>query len=531
MNGIKEAQDAEAFIYKRLKFTKGTEAGKPFTLAPWEKTVVYDVFGKLKPNGARQVETAYIEIPKKNGKSEFGAALALLGLVFEEESAAEVYSAASTRDQASIIFRTAAKMVRMDPVLSKMLRIIDSTKTIYLRDDPSSFYRAISADADIQDGMNPYFVIFDELHRQRNRDLWDVITFGFGARRNQLMVALTTAGVIGKSPICEEQHNYARRILDGTIKDPSYYPVIFGMPDKADWTHIGNDGKDGKPRSGWYGANPALGDFLSFERIKKEFDSAIELPTKQNSFRRFRLNQWVGQETRFIPMEYWNGPKCSAPFNPKMLAGAECFGGLDMSTTRDLTAFALIFPKDPLLYALVYIFVPGHELNERARRDRVPFDVWASQGSIHITPGNQVDYSYVRKTIHDCAKLYNIREVGYDRWNATQLVQELRDEGLEMVPIGQGFQSMNVPCSELLARVKGETFRHGGHEPIGWMADCMAVRQDPAGNIKPSKPDRATSSKRIDGMVAILNAMAREVVDEASQSIYNCDPEETFIGL
>ena len=519
MSGSSKAEDAVRFFERRLTHTKGSFSKKPFILTPWQRKIITDIFGTLKPNGMRRYNTAYIEVPKKNGKSEIGAGIALAGLLLDDEPGAEIYSAASTRDQATIVFRTAAQMVRNDPTLNSMCRIVDSTKTIYLRDEPNSFYKAISADAGIQDGINPHIVVFDELHRQKNRDLWDVFRYGSPTRDQPLLFAITTAGIIGESPICEEQHDYANRILQGTFKDPSYYPVIYGLDQGEDWTHEGRPATKANPATGWYKANPALGEFLPIDRIRNEFKTALEMPSQQNSFRRFRLNQWVGQETRFIPMELWG--TCGAPFNPNDFAGAECWGGLDLSTTRDLTAFALVFPKDEKVYLVVHIFIPGDDLRERARKDNVPYDLWAAQGLIHVTPGNQVDYSFVRQTINDLAKLYDIREIGYDRWNAAHIVQQLKEEdGLEMIPIGQGYQSMNAPTSELLAMVKDGRLQHGGNPVLSWMADCLTVKQDPAGNIKPSKPDRMKNKKRIDGLAAAINAIARVIVGETGSITY-----------
>jgi phage terminase large subunit-like protein len=437
------------FFTKRLTHTKGEFAKKPFILSPWEEKIIRAIYGTVKSNGMRQYQTVYGEVPKKNGKSELAAGIALASLLLDGEEGAEVYSAASTRDQATLVFRVAAQMIRNDPILSDMCRIIDSTKTIYIKDDPNSFYKAISADAGVQDGINPHCVVFDELHRQRNRDLWDVFAFGSPTRAQPLLFAITTAGIIGESPICEEQHNYARRIIDGTFKDASYYAFIYGLPDKADWTFEGEPARNGRPATGWYAANPALGDFLPIERIRAEFTKALEVPSQQNSFRRFRLNQWVGQEFRFLPMEEWK--QCGAPFDSNALAGSKCWGGLDMSTTRDLTAFVMVFPVEGKYFVVPHFFIPGDALHERARKDNVPYDLWVSQSLIHATPGNQVDYDYVRKTINDLAKLYDIQEIGFDRWNATQIVQQLTDDGLIMVPIGQGYQSMNAPTAELLA--------------------------------------------------------------------------------
>ena len=508
------------FFQKRLTHTKGIFAKKPFMLAPWQRQIVSDLFGTVKSNGLRQYSTAYVEVPKKNGKSELAAGIALGGLVLDDEPGAEIYSAAATRDQASIVFRVAAQMVRNSPRLHAMCQIVDSTKTIYLKDQPSSFYRAISADAGTQDGINPHVVVFDELHRQTRRDLWDVLKYGSDTRAQPLLFAITTAGVTGHSPICEEQHEYARQVLDGTFKDPSFYPVIYAMDQGGDWTFEGEPATDGKPATGWYKANPALGDFLPIDKVRESFQKAISLPSEQNSFRRLRLNEWVGQETRYIPMDQWRA--CGEPlFNIEELAGKTCFGGLDLSTTQDITACVLVFPVDGRLLVVPHFWIPGHDLYKRSRHDNVPYDLWASQGLIHVTEGNQIDYAFVRKAIGDFSKLYDIKEIGYDRWNATQLVQNLTDDGVTMVPIGQGFASMSAPTKELLTFVGNRSLRHNGNPILSWMADCMSVKQDPTGAVKPTKPDRLKSSKRIDGMVALVDAIARIIVHpEDTGSVY-----------
>lgn len=520
MDGKQRADDVVRFFERRLKHVKGKFARQPFILAPWQERIVRDIFGTIKQNGYRRYETAYVEVPKKNGKSELAAGIALNALLMDDEPGAEVYSAAATRDQAGIVFRIAAQMVRNDATLSSMCRIIDSTKTIILRDEPNSFYKAISADADIQDGVEPHCVVFDELHRQRHRDLWDVLKYGMATRRQPLMFAITTAGISGQSPICEELHDYASRIIRGIWQDPSFYPVIFGLDEGDDWTQEGQPARGKQPPTGWYKANPALGDFLPVDRIREEARKAMELPAEQNSFRRLRLNQWVGQETRFIPMDLWQ--KCGEPIDLASLAGKTCYGGLDLSTTRDLSAFVLVFPIDDKFIWVPFLFLPEDGLYERSRKDNVPYDIWAKQGFVHLTPGNQVDYAFIRKTINDCAEIYDLREVGFDRWNATQIVQQLTDDGRLMVPIGQGFASMSAPTAEMLSQIKTGKLRHGNNPALNWMADCMSVKQDPAGNVKPSKPDRNKSTKRIDGIVAGINASARLIVSPEHQgSVYD----------
>jgi phage terminase large subunit-like protein len=517
----KLADDVIRFFSRRLKHTKGTYAGRPFTPIPYQEKLLRDIFGTVKANGFRQYTTVYAETPKKNGKSELGAGVGLAGLFLDNEPGAEVYAVAKTRGQAGKVFGVAAQMVRSDALLSAEARIVDSTKTIYLKNDPTSYFKVLSADASIEDGCNPHMVIFDELHRQTNRDLWDIFKYGKGTRSQPLLFAITTAGVSGHSPICEDQHDYARRILQGTITDPSFYPALYCIDEEEDWTFEGEpaDPETGREATGWFKANPALGYFLDIEVLREDFKTALQMPSEQNSFRRFRLSQWVAQETRAIPMDKWKA--CGRGFKLADLAGRDCYGGLDLSTTKDLTAFLLIFPIDGNYIWLPFIFVPDEDLVKRSRRDNVPYDLWAKQGFVHLTPGNEVDYKFVEKKIQDCADTYNIREVGYDSWNATSVVRDLINDGLKMIPIRQGYGSLNAPTGEALSWIKTGKMIHDNNPCLSWMADCMSLMSDPAGNIKPKKVDRMKSSKRIDGMAAAINATARIIVtDDYKQSGY-----------
>ena len=516
--GKDKADKAVRFFANRLTHTKGKYAKQPFILAPWQEAIIRDLFGTLRPDGGRQYATAYVEIPKKNGKSELAAGIALYCLLVDGEAGAEVYSAAATREQAGIVFRVAAQMVRNDPDLSDVCRIIDSTKTILVRDDPNSFYKAISADAGTQDGINPSCVVFDELHRQKTRDLWDVLTYGSDTRRQPLTFAITTAGIIGESPICEDQHNYAESIIKGVFKDPNFYPVIYGLAEKEDWTLEGEPGTKTKPATGWYKANPALGDFLPVDKVRAACEKAKRLPAEQNSFRRLRLDQWTSQETRWIALAEWE--ECGAPFNPNDLVGKECVAGLDLSTTKDVTALALLFPVDDEVFVVPHFWLPEHDLHERSLRESVPYDFWVKQELIHTTPGNIIDYSFIRKKVNDLADVYHIREIGHDPFNATQIALDLAGDGFTMVPIRQSFTAMSAPSKELERLVMGRKLRHGGNPVLRWMLDCTSIVQDSIGNIRPVKPDRRQSSKRIDGIVATIIGIARMTAEERFQSVY-----------
>jgi phage terminase large subunit-like protein len=405
----------------------------------------------------------------------------------------------------------------------EMVDIHRSTKTISLKDDPECFYKAISADADIQDGINPHCAIFDELHRQKNRDLWDVLKFGMDTREQPLLWAITTAGVIGESPICEEMHDYALQILKGTFKDPSFYAVVYGLDRELDWTFEGHpekwEGKDKKkirlvaPATGWYAANPALGDFLPVARVREACEEAKKVPSKQSSFRRFRLNQWVNQQSVWIPSHKWAA--CNDPFNLNDLAGKTCYAGLDLSTNLDITAFIKVFPIDEKIIVTCDFWLPQEDLHDRSVRDFVPYEVWATQGLLHLTPGNVIDYGFIEETIVKQGELYDIQEIGYDRWNASAIVTRLTAAGFKMIPIAQGYASMSSPTKELEKRIMEGSIQHGGNPVLAWMNDCCSVRADNKDNIIPTKPDRKKSSKRIDGIVALIMALDRATRNES----------------
>lgn len=520
------AKRVVSFFRQRLTHVRGAQfAGKPFEPLPWQTKILCDLFGTLeKPEGKRQYRSAYVEVAKKNGKSELAAGIALQGL-FDGEPGAEVYLAASTRDQAGIVFRTAAQMVRNNGRLSDACRIIDSSKTIYLKDEPTSFLKAISADAGNQDGINPSRVIFDELHRQKTRDLWDVLAYGMDAREQPMLVSITTAGVTDESPICWEQHEYARQVLSGIFRDPTYYAVIYGLEMDEAWDEPGQPAEPerlasllGKPPSGnlyamagatgWHKANPSLegnpDGFLKLETVQKAADKAKRSPAGENSFRRFRLDQWVAQETRWIPLAEWD--KCGEPFNPEELVGQTCYAGLDLSTTTDVTAFVLAFPIDDWVYLLAWFWLPEEGIHLRNPSDLAR---WAKLGFIELTPGNVIDYAFVRKRINQLGEVYDIREIAHDPWNATQVTLELTGDGFTCVPTRQGYVTLSPPSKEFEKLVLARKIRHGGNPVLRWMMDSTSVKQDPAGNIKPVKPDRRTSSKRIDGIVASIMGLDR----------------------
>lgn len=500
----KEKADAAIKFISALKFTKGEWAGRPFILQPWQKKFIRKLFGYVNKDGTRRYRTAYLEIPRKNGKSELAAAIALYLLFADGEPGAEIYSAAADREQASLVFNAAATMVRKSKWLSGISRIVDSQKRIVFY-KKNSFYRAISSEAYSKHGFNAHAVVYDELHVAPNRDLWDTLQTSMGARRQPLMLAITTAGY-DRNSICWEVHEYARQVRDGVIKDPSFLPVIYSADPEDDWT-------DEKV---WAKANPNLGVTIKLDFLRQECQRAKEIPAYQNTFRRLYLNQWTQQDTRWIDMEAWR--ECGGKVDYEELANLRCWAGVDLSTTTDISSCALVFEPDSdgVVHVLSYNWVPRENIAARVRRDRVPYDLWAQQGHITATEGNVIDYDYIRIAITDEIKrrFPLLQVVGYDPWNATKWAIDLESEGVPVMEVRQGFKTMSPACKELERLIIGRKLRHNNNPVLTWAMDNLVVAQDPAGNIKPAK-DKST--ERIDPAVAVIIAISAMLQSEAPE--------------
>ena len=503
-----KAQRAVEFI-RCLKHTKGRWRGQAFDLLPWQETIIRDVFGTVKEDGFRQYNTAYVEIPKKNGKSELAAGVALYMTCGDNEWGAEVYGCASDRQQASIVFDVAVDMVEQCPALKKRIKPVMSVKRLVYK-PTNSFYQVLSAEAYTKHGLNVHAVIFDELHSQPNRELFDVMTKGSGDARTQpLFFLITTAGT-DRHSVCFEQHQKAEDILCGRKVDPTFYPVIYGAVDDADWTS----------EEVWYRANPSLGHTIDIGKVRNACLSARDNPAEENIFRQLRLNQWVKQSTRWMQMEKWDA--CAFPVDEGELLGRECYGGLDLSSSIDITAFVLVFPPrdDTEKYVfLPYFWIPEENMVRRVRRDHVPYDVWEKQGFLETTEGDVIHYGFIESFIEDLGKRFHIKEIAFDRWGAVQMVQNLEGLGFTVVPFGQGFKDMSPPSKRLMELVLERNVAHGGHPVLRWMMDNIFVRTDPAGNIK---PDKEKSTEKIDGAVAAVMALDRAVRNGGSTgSVYD----------
>lgn len=499
------------YFVNNLRHTKGRWYGEPFELIDWQERIIRDLFGIVRKfDECRQFKTAYVEIPKKQGKSELAAAVALLLTCADLEHGGEIYGCASDRSQASIVFDVAVNMVDQFPQLSKLMKLNLGQKRLTFT-PLDSFYQVLSADAYTKHGLNAHGVIFDELHAQPNRQLFDVMTKGSGdAREQPLHFIITTAGT-DRNSICWEMHQKAEDVLRGNRIDPTFYPVIYSADDDEDWTS----------EKVWRRVNPSLGITVTMETMRQSFEDAKQNPVNENISRQLRLNQWVKQSVRWMNMEKWDG--CAFKFDPKALENRICYGGLDLSSTTDITAFVLVFPpedEDDKYIVLPFFWIPEESLETRVKRDHVPYDLWKAQGFLNTTEGDVIHYSFVEKFIEELGKEYNIKEIAYDRWGAWELTQNLEGLGFTVVPFGQGFKDMSPATKELMRLTLEHKITHAGNPPLRWMADNLYVSTDAAGNIKPNK-QKAT--ERIDGVVALIMALDRAIRNEGAlpDSVYD----------
>jgi len=499
-----KADRAVNFI-QSMKHTKGAFYNKPFLLLPWQETIIRDLFGVVREDGMRQFKQTTIFCPKKQGKTELAAAVALYLLCADHEQRAEIYGAAADRQMASLVFHVAADMIRLSPALQKRCKILDSRKRI-LYTPTNSFYQVLSSEADRAHGVSAHGVIVDEIHVQKNPDLYNVLTKGSGdARRQPLQFIISTAGdnihSIGYE-LCQK----AKDLLERRKTDPTIYPVVYAADPEDDWR---------SPET-WRKCNPSMGITFPESVMREACESAIQNPSEENVFKTLRLNIWVHQAVRWMPMAKWD--LCDTPVDAERLKGRTCYAGLDLSSTQDLTALVLVFPPslpDEPYHILPFAWIPEETIDQRSRKDHVNYDLWKKQGYILSTEGNVVDYEAIEARILELREHYDIREIAYDRWNAQMLIQHLSDAGMTVVPFGQGFVSMSPPTKELMRLTLEEKLAHGGHPVLRWCMDNVVVQTDPAGNIKISK---AKATEKVDLAVALVMALDRAIRNENTQT-------------
>jgi phage terminase large subunit-like protein len=484
-----------------LKHSKGEWAGQPFVLEPWQEFVVGSLFGWKRADETRRFRRAYLSVARKNGKTQLAAAIGLYLAFFDNEPGAEVYAAATKRDQAKICWSEAQRMVRGTAHLSNRIKSfvnnLHSEKT-------NSKFEPLSADYNSLDGLNAHGSIIDEYHAHPNGSLADVLESSTGARRQPLMLYTTTAGIDNESA-CRDLDQDMQRILEQQVDDDSAFAYIARIDESDEWSDP----------AVWPKANPNLGVSVKLESLEEQCARAKRMPREQNEYRRKRCNQWTEQAERWLDLAAWDA--CNG--DPVFEAGQPCYIGLDLSSTTDLTAAVAVFPpetRDGDWSIECRFWIPAENIADKEQRDRVPYSAWVREGYIKTTEGNITDYDVLREDIKAFGEVYQINEIPYDPWNATQLATQLGFDGAQVVGMSQGYATLSEPAKFLESLILSGRLRHGGNPVLRWMAANVTIQEGPNESIRPTK---AKSRGRIDGIVALIMGIGRAIVNmEAEDS-------------
>lgn len=500
---------------QELRHTKGEWAARrqKLLLQPWQQFIDWVVYGwEHRDTGLRRFDLVYEEEARKNGKTTRAAADANYAFMVDGEAGAEVYFIATKKDQAKIGWAEAERQIVKHPFLKTKCKTYKMNSTVVLP-GTASFMRPLGKDSDTEDGLNPHFVVVDEYHAHPTNELINVMKSGMGARTQPMIYIITTAGFDKNKPCYQEERSLVVDILERNI-DPvpeNIFGIIFSLDEGDDWTD----------ENVWIKANPNIGVSLGWDYLRKQVAEALLSPAKQNNVKTKHFNMWTQAVTRWIGAEAWAA--CDGKVFEDALAGRPCYGALDLSTNIDITAWVLCFPplEGENEYKFVFrFFIPEENILEKQRKDKVPYIHWRDKGLIIATDGNVIDYDYIEAQIKEDGEKFDLREIAYDPWNSTEIVNHLSDI-FEMVPFRQGFGSMSAPSKDFEKKVLGKEIAHSSNPVMTWMVSCTEVKQDPAGNIKPVKPDRHKTGKRIDGVVASIMALDRAVHNEmGGTSIY-----------
>jgi phage terminase large subunit-like protein len=514
------------FFERLLHYTEDEWYGKPFKLAPWQEEALNGIFGPVDDSGNNLIELAYCEVSKKTGKSVWCAGLILLYFILDENPGTQIYGAASSLRQAHIIYRIATKMIEQSPYLQRELKIFRSTYRILKRSDPTSFYSAIAADGDMTDGVNPSFVVCDELHRWHTRkqmDNFDVLSMGGIARRKTLTVAITTAGIVSESPLAWRLHEKTLRIKQGIASDPTFYGVIYGADKSDDWTS----------EQTWIKANPSLrenGGFLDISRIRKRYEACLSEPDGASAFKRYYLNIWDQKQDRAIDLAKWDActsSYLSTPLLPKppedivrplhhdtlsRFIDRICWLGVDLSMSTDMSALSFVFPTPDNGYELLpFFYFPAAKLRSKELKTGVPLQRWAAEGWLEAHDGEAIDYAQVKERIRWGSRMFQLKEVCFDPWNSREISKQLIDDGLTCIEVPQSYRGLSEPIKHCLKLIETAKFYHGNHPILRWHASCLDLKSDGNDNFLPVKPNRKSQAQLIDGMTATFNAVHRAI--------------------
>ena len=493
------------FCRKYMKHTKGRWRGEPFLPEPWQiERIIRPLYDTLNPDGTRQYRTVYCEMGRKNGKSFLGGMLALFQLLFDNEPGAEVISAAGKKDQARLIFNNVADIVKADPVLSSLCKV--KRDVIETRDGGT--YSVVSADAFTNHGGNISTLIFDEFWVQKSPLLYEALTTGMGARSQPITFLCTTSG-FDKTSICFEKHVYAKKVLSGVVKDREFLPILFGADETDDWTD----------KKVWKKANPNLGVTVSMDYLESKFIEAQENPSREIAFRQLFLSQWVTSESRWFSSQKLEDSFVEDADWPD-LSGQDCWLGMDLSSTSDLTSVSACWFHDGLFWIDCWSWAPRGSLRTRRRANRAVYDQWAPR-HITITEGDVIDYGQIKKHIDSLCQRFRVVDCATDRWNATALANALQADGLTMVGFGQGYAAFSPAAKDFEALILSGKVRIRTNPVFRWAFGNVMITRDHADNIK---PDKAKSGDKIDPIISAIMALARgRLAESHGQSSYEGD--------
>lgn len=493
------------FFRQFLRHSKGEWAGKPVELSAWQEFVVGSVYGWFRRDGTRRFRTAYCEVARKNGKSTVASGLGVFGLVGDGEPGAEVYAAATTRDQARIIFEEAKRMVRASPGLVGMVGVFKKNLSV---DGTASKFEPLSADDRTLDGLNPSLLLIDEVHKHRNRAVLDVLDTAMGARRQPLLWEITTSGDDNPESVYAQENAYAVQVLEGTAHADSHFALIYTLDREDDWAD---------PKV-WIKANPNLNVSVKLDDLKRQAEKAAKSPAALTAFKRLRMNIRTSDSTRAINMEHWHR-NSRGPFDPDTLRGRQFFGGLDLSSKIDLSAWVKLFlpiDGDPLWRIACRFWMPADAVEEKSTRDRVQYQRWIDEGLIEATQGNIIDHAEIADAVMEDCRQFTCISIAYDPWNAAQMALDLTYQGAPMVEFIQGIRSYTAPTKELEALLASDSLDHGDNEVLAWMAANLHTTQDKNDNRMPTK---RKSIGRIDGMTALIMAIGRSMAEDPNRYI------------
>lgn len=492
---VDKAQRILDFFPDFIRHVKGKLAGQPYELSDWEAFILINLFGFIDENGKRRFRTAYVEVARKNSKSTFCSGIALFMTAFDMEGGAEVYSAATTRDQARIVFGDAQNMVRKSPPLKKVFGV--HKLNIHHMKSASKF-EPLSSDAQTLDGLNIHCGIMDEVHAHKTREVWDVVETATGAREQPLILAITTAG-FNKQGIGYEQREYVTKVLDGVVDDDTYFGIIFTI----------DEDDDPFDQSVWVKANPNLGRSKKLDDMQRLAKKAQEMPAARNNFLTKHLNVWVNAETAWLDMVKWE--KLPERGSVEHLKTLPCYIGMDLANKLDVAAVIAAFPDGNKIHFLCKFYLPENTIFNKSRTIGNMYDTWAKQGYLTLTDGDIIDHEYIEHDIREMLNDFDVQAVGFDPWGSTQMSIRLAEEGAPMVEIPQTVKNLSESMKEVEAKVISGELHKDKNPMMDWMASNIVVKLDRNENYFPNKEH---ADNKIDGMVALFMAVNRIIANK-----------------